>query len=113
MVALDEARRDDPDHARMPVLAREYVRSALPARRRAQRRELAFGVGEDAQLGLAPLVVGAVELGRDLMGARGVPGEQQLQAGVRAVQASCRVQAGRQSESDSALIDGTDPARPR
>ncbi len=45
--ALDQARGDDPDHARVPALAGEHVRGAL-----AELAHLRFGLEADAQLDL-------------------------------------------------------------
>ena len=61
VVALGDARGDDPDHARVPALARR-------ARRRGRVAELAhlrLGLEEDPLLDVAPLGVGGVELLRD------------------------------------------------
>ena len=102
VVALGQARGDDPDHPGMPVLAGEHIRSAL-----AQRRHLTLGVEQDARLGVLALVVGAVELGRDLLRADWVLGEHQLETGVGAVHPPHRVQPRRQRERHRALVQLT------
>ncbi len=50
-----------------------------------QCRDLGFGFVADARLHLPALVVGAVELLRDLRGARRVLGQDQLQPRIGAV----------------------------
>ena len=62
VVALGDARGDDPDHARVPVLARRArTRCARP-----RSRDLGLGLEQDPRLDRAPLGVGVVELVGDL-----------------------------------------------
>ena len=99
VVALDEPGGDDPDHARVPAGAGEHVARALP-----ERGDLCLGFEEHARLGVATLLVGAVELVGDLRRAHRVLGEDQLERGVGAVEAAGRVQARRQPEAHRALV---------
>ena len=107
VVALGDPRGDDADHAGMPAVGREDVRrrlrSAVP-----RGRDLRLGLEQDPRLDVAPLDVDRVELGRDRAGPLQVRGEQQLEAGIRAVQPPGRVDARREPEPDGA---GVHPAR--
>ena len=79
MVALGDARRDDPDDALVPSLAGQDVGGPL-----ARPRDLRLGLEEDPRLDVAAVGVEAVELVGDLGGAGLVGGQEQLQAGVGA-----------------------------
>ena len=100
VVALGDARGDDPDDARVPALAREDVRVALP-----RLGDHALGLEEDALLDVAALGVRTVELLGDHASALGLPGEQELDAGVRAIEAARRVEPRREPEADRAGVD--------
>ena len=65
MEPLDEPRRDDPDHALMPVLAPDDVAAAAPLRVR-PGLDLAHGVAEDPLLDSLALAVQRIELAREL-----------------------------------------------
>ena len=81
----------------VPALAREHVRRAL-----AERGHLRFGLEADPQLHLAGARGWrASSSARDLRGARGILGEDQLERRVGAVQAPGGVQARRQREADA------------
>ena len=98
---LDEPRGDDADHPRMPALAGQHVGVAL-----AELGHLRFGLEADAALDLAPLVRWPRPArARSPSAALAVLGQQQLEAGVGAVQAPRGVQARRQGEADRALAD--------
>ena len=85
MVALGDPRGDDPDHAGVPALAREHVGRAL-----AELGDLRLGLEQDPRLDVAALGVAASSSRGDRVGARLVVGQQQLDAGVGAVQAARR-----------------------
>src|SRR2546425_4528106 len=74
VVALDHARGHDPDHPRVPTLAREDVRGAV---RVLGTRGL--GGEEDARLHVLALAVQQVELVGDLLGALLVLREHELE----------------------------------
>ena len=103
-VMLDDPRGDDADDAGMPPLAGDH-----------QHPRIASGLGKGPQrglrrvghaaLGLPPLVIGRVELGRNRAGASGVPGQHQLNPGVGAVEASRGIEAGGDPEGDVALVE--------
>ena len=90
MVALGDPRGDDADHARVPALAREHVGAGSPAGRGPVLGDLRLGGEEDLRLDVAALRVDRVELRGDRAGPRQVGGEQQLEAGVGAVQPARR-----------------------
>ena len=78
MEPLDETRRDDPDHALVPVLAPEHVRTAAaqsvgPLGDLAQRRP------EDRVLDRLTIAVQRLELAREPSCLAPVVGEQQLE----------------------------------
>ena len=68
MIAVDQARRDDADHARVPVLVGEHVERVGRAARaaRALLGEQALGLEQDRGLDRLALGVDRVELARDL-----------------------------------------------
>jgi hypothetical protein len=74
VVALDHPRRDDPDHARVPALARQHVR-----RRLGVLRARGLGLEQDARLRVPPLAVEEVELVGHVASAALVLGEQELE----------------------------------
>ena len=65
VVALGEARGDDPDHARVPALPGDHQRRRL-AEVLGQLASRRLGGGVDLALGRPPLAVRAAELGGDL-----------------------------------------------
>ncbi len=112
-VALGHARGADADHAGMPALAPEDDRGA----------GLTFGlevgeqpvrVGQHLALGLAAVVIGAIQLDRDLAGSLGIVAQEELDRGVGAVKASRRVDARREAEADVGLVHASRarPSRP-
>jgi hypothetical protein len=70
-----------------------------------------LGLEADARLHVPALRVDRVELHRDLAGAFGVGGEQQLEPGVGAVEPPGGVEPRREAEADRPLVDaaGVDP----
>ena len=100
VVALGEARGDDPDHARVPALAGEDVRGAL-----AQLGDLRLGLEQRARLDVPALGVERVELAGDRRRALVVDCQQQLDAGVRALQPAGGVDPRREPEADGLLVD--------
>ena len=82
-----------------PSPARTYA-VALP-----RLGDHALGLEEDALLDVAALGVRTVELLGDHAGALGLPGEQELDAGVRAIEATRRVEPRREPEADRAGVD--------
>ena len=101
---LGEARGDDPDDPGVPALTGENEAGCLGLLAR-QRGELALGVREHLALDVAALVVRAVELGRDLLGALLVGGQHQLDAGVGAIEASGGVDPRGEPEREVALVE--------
>ncbi len=104
VVALDHPRGDDPDHARVPALAREHQ----PGRLAESLRELgagALGARQHLALDFATLAVDAVELGGDLRRPSLVVGEQQLDPGVGAIEAAGGVDPRPEPEREVALVE--------
>ena len=99
-MAFGQARGDDADHARVPALGGEHVRSAIT-----EGRDLLLGRKANLALDEPALAVGPVELFGDLRGAGALLGEDQLQARVGAVHAAGRVQARAQREGDRSLVE--------
>jgi len=100
VMALGQARGDDADHARMPVVSGEHVGRLV-----ASRGNLCLGLEQDPRLDVAPAHVGLVELAGDLLGACGVAGQEQFDAGVGAVHAAGSVDPRSQPEADRLLVD--------
>ena len=108
--ALDQARGDDPDHARVPALAGEHVgRAARRARPSGLRPRGGCRARRDGARGWRRRA-----RGRPARRATGSLGEQQLERRVGAVQAPGGVQPRREREADRALADPRrlHPARP-
>ena len=103
VMALGDPRGDDADHAGVPALGRQHVR-----RRRARGGDLRLRLEEDPRLHVAALGVHGVQLGGDGGRARDVGGEEELEAGIGAMEAPGGVDAGREAEADGA---GVHPAR--
>ena len=78
--ALDEPRRDDADHALVPVLARDDVRASLLVLV-GPLLDLLRRFAEDPPLDRLPLAVEVLELVREPARVVGVVGEQQLERG--------------------------------
>jgi hypothetical protein len=100
VVALGQPRGDDPDDARVPILAREHVGRPL-----AGLGDLRLGGEQDARLDVAALGVGHVELARRRLGAPLVLGEHELETGVGATQTAGGVDPGSEAESDGAGVE--------
>ena len=83
-------------------------RAPAPGRRaaRRQRGSRPLGRRDHQALGLAPLAVGAVELGGDRGRPLGILGEHQLDAGVGSVEAPGGVDPRREPEAERPLVDG-------
>jgi hypothetical protein len=100
VVALGDARGDDPDDARVPAVGRQDVGGL-----HASLADLRLGLEEDPRLGVAALGVGPIELLGDRGGARGVVGEDELEPGVGSVEAPGRVDPRRQAKADRPRIE--------
>ena len=70
-----------------------------------QLGDLRLGLEEDALLDVAALGVGPVELVGDSLRSLGVLGQDELEPGVRALQAAGRVDARRQPEADRGRVE--------
>ena len=103
-VALGHPRGADADDAWVPALAPQDDRGAGLALR-LELGEEAVCVGQDLALGLAPVVVRAVELDCDLARSLGIVAQEKLHCGVRAVEATCSVDPRREAEADVRLVD--------
>ena len=101
MVALDHPRGHDPHHPGMPFLAGQDVAAAL-----ALLGHLRLGFPHDALLDRPPLGVDALELRRDLLGARRVLGEQQLEPRVGAPEPPGRVDPRREPKAQGMGVEG-------
>jgi hypothetical protein len=88
----------------VPVLPRQDQprRFAQPVRQLAAGR---LGGGVDLALGRPPLGVGPPQLGCDLLGARLVLGQQQLDPGVGPVEPAGGVDPRRQAKGEIALVE--------
>ncbi len=102
-VALGHARGADADDPGVPALAPEDDRGAGLALG-LELGEEAVRVGQDLALGLAAVVVGAVELDGDLAGPLGIVGEEELDGRVGAVEAPRGVDPRREAEADVGLV---------
>src|SRR5687768_14527157 len=91
--ALDEARRDDADHALVPGLAREHVGAPVAPRFR-PLPDSPDGVAEDPLLHGLPLTVELLQPRRQAPRLAGVLGEKQLQGDGWVAQAAGRVDPG-------------------
>src|SRR5207302_5874476 len=102
--ALDEPRRDDPDHAFVPVLSGDDVGAAAPLLRR-PRLDLRDRLAHDATLDRLAVAVQLLErIGQPARVVR-VVGEQQLERGTRMTETACSVDARPEAEADRAGID--------
>ena len=104
VVALDQARGDDPDDARMPALAGDDE----PGASRRSLGQLApgrLGGRVDLPLGRPPLGVGPAQLGGDRLARAVVLGQHQLDPGVGPVEAPGGVDPRRQPEGEVALVE--------
>ena len=104
MVALDEPRGDDPDHALVPVGAGHGVCApgALVGR---PGLDLGHGLAEDPALDGLPLTVQLLERCGEPAGLRLVLGEKQLERLPRVPEASGGIQAGSEPEAHRPGID--------
>ena len=104
VVALDEPRGDDPDHALVPVGAGDGVGmpGALLGR---PGLDLGHGLAEDPALDGLALPVQLLERGGEPARLRLVLGEEQLERLPRVPEASGSVQAGREPEADGPGVD--------
>ena len=103
-VALGHPRGADADDAWVPALAPQDDRGAGLALR-LELSEEAVCVGQDLALGLAPVVVCAVELDCDLARPLGIVAQEKLHCGVRAVEATGSVDPRREAEADVRLVN--------
>ena len=102
--ALDEARRDDADHALVPVLARDDVCAAL-AQLLGPLLDLLRRLAEDARLDGLPVAVQILELVREPARVVGVVGEEQFERSARMTEAPRRIDARAEPEPAGAGID--------
>ena len=98
-VALDEARGDDADHARVPALAGddEGARLALLGRARLDRGD---GGAHDLALDRLALAVPLLEPPRERIGLCAIAGEQQVERLARMAEPPCRVDARAETEAE-------------
>ena len=104
MVALDEARGDDADHALVPVRAGDGVRAPGSLLGR-PGLDLGDGLAQDPALDRLALAVQLFERVGEPAGLRLVLCEQQLERFARVPEASGGVQARREAEPDGAGVD--------
>src|SRR3954454_16537456 len=99
--ALDEARGDDPDHALVPVGAREDV-GAAPLQRLRPGRDLGDRRAQDPVLDALPLAVQLLEACRGLLGLRLVAREDEVERAAGVAEPSGGVDARPEAEADGA-----------
>ena len=104
VVALDEARRDDADHALVPALAGDDVAAPSAARLR-PGLDLGDRLPQDPLLDRLALAIQRLELLSQLERLALVLGEEQRQRGLGPAQASGRVDPRREPEADRRLVD--------
>jgi hypothetical protein len=107
---LDHARRDDPDHARVPPLSREHEAVGGVE---VDPVHLAARLAERRAVDLLAAAVELLELAGDLERAVLVVGGEQLDAREAAPQPPDRVEARREDEADPAggELPGVEPRR--
>ena len=103
--ALDEPRGDDPDHALVPVLVCNDVAAPTLAAL-GPRLDLGNSLADDPVLDRLPLAVQLLEAAGELGGLRVVLGEEELQRRLGMREPPGCVDPRRQTESDSAGVDG-------
>ena len=113
VIALHEPRRDDADHALMPVLVPQHV-AAARASRLGPRLDERVRLAQDSLLDSLPLAVQVLELRGQPVGLDAVLGEQQLECEVGPSEPPGRVDPRRQPERDRGRVDdrGIDMGRP-
>jgi hypothetical protein len=104
VVALDEPRRDDPDHPLVPLLARDDV-AAGAAPRRGPRLDLLDRLAQDPLLHRLPLAVQVLELAREQLRLVLRLRQQQVQRRLRPAEPPRSVDARREPEADRAFVD--------
>ena len=104
VVALDEARGDDADHALVPALARDHVAAAAAA---ALRPRLHFGdcLAQDPLLDRLALPVQPFELLGEALRLALVLGQEQRERRLRTTQTSRGVDPRREPEADRRFVD--------
>ena len=103
--ALDEARRNDPDHALVPVLAPDHV-AAAALLRLGPRLDLGDRRSQDPVLDRLPVLVQQLELAGEPLRLLGVGRQQQLERGVGAPEPAGGVDPRREPEPDGRSVDG-------
>ena len=103
--ALDEPRRDDPDHPAVPVFACEHVAAAALLRFR-PLGNLGKSLAQDPVLDRLAVAVERLELAREPVGFLRVVRQEELERGARMPEPSCGVDPRRKAEADRARIDG-------
>ena len=104
VVALDEARRDDPDHALVPALAGDDV-AAPPAARLGPRLDLVDRLAQDPLLDRLPLAVQRLELLGQPFASRSSSVSSSASAASGRHEPSGRVDARREPEADRRLVE--------
>src|SRR5205823_6188853 len=97
--ALDQPRRDDPDHALVPVLAREDV-AASPARRLGPGLHLRDRRAEDPVLDRLPVAIQLLELRGEPVGLVAILRQQELERGAGAAEPARGVDPRCETEPD-------------
>ena len=104
--ALDEARRDDPDHTLVPVLAPDHV-AAPPPLRLGPGLDLGDRRSQDPVLDRLPVLVQELQLAGEALGLLRVGGQQQLEGRVGPPESAGGVDPRREPEPDRRGVDGS------
>src|SRR5437016_9115316 len=102
--AIDDARSDDPDHARMPALRTEHDRAAIVAVQLLLLNLCQSGV-ENLFLHRLPLAILLLQIGRDLNGALAVGQCQHLYCLARMTQPAAGVKARGEQKTDVIAVE--------
>ena len=105
MEALDEARRDDPDHSFVPALVPQDVAPALSLRG-GPRLDARDRLPQDPLLHALTLSVQLLELAGELAGLRPIVGQEQLEREVGSPEPARGVDARGEPEPDGGRVDG-------
>ena len=105
VVALDQPRGDDPDHAGVPALAGEHQRRAPRAARSGSSRRAASAAASTSRSVARRSRLARLSSLGDLLGPRLVLGQEQLDPGVGAVEPPGGVDPRRQPEGEVALVE--------
>src|SRR6266516_3686852 len=105
VVALDEPRGHDADHALVPLRSREHV-AALPVLRLRPRLDLLDRLAEDPFLDRLTVAIELVEPVGQPAGLPRILGQQQLERGLRMAEPPGRVQSRGEAKADGGGVDG-------